>query len=325
MPATANKPAVIFDTDIGIDDAMALLFLHYAPTVELIGITTRFGNASVENTTNNALAVAEKFSIMAPVYKGAAEPLKNRLGEGFPAHVHGENGMGNIKLSKPSRRAEALDAAHAIVELCKQHESVSIVAVGGLTNIAAALALDVSLPEHIEDVVIMGGAFGYGGHKGNVSPVAEANIASDPLAADMVFSSEITTTVVGLDVTHEVVFGKDFIRELVMNAGEAGRFISDATDYYLNFYHSLSGEYQCPLHDSCTVAYLLQPELFTTIQQPVRVVTEGIAIGQTIHSNDIRRYVSQEWDDIPASTVCTDVDAEAVLNLYRETLAHAGK
>ncbi|MCG8415329.1 MAG: nucleoside hydrolase [Pseudomonadales bacterium] len=325
MPAAEHKRAVIFDTDIGIDDAMALLFLHYAPTIEIVGITTRFGNASVENTTNNALAVAEKFSISAAVYKGAAGPLGNRLGEGFPTHVHGENGMGNIELGKPSLQAESIDAAHAIVNLCKQHESLSIVAVGGLTNIAAALALDASIAQQLDDVVIMGGAFGYSGHRGNVSPVAEANIASDPLAADIVFSSEIQTSVVGLDVTHEVVFGKDFIQELAARAGEAGRFIREATDYYLNFYHSLSGEYQCPLHDSCAVAFLLRPDLFTTVQQPVRVVSEGIAIGQTIHSNDIRRYVSEEWDGIPKSNVCTAVDAAGVLDLYQSTLALAGE
>src|SRR6056297_2850364 len=122
---------VIFDTDIGIDDAMALLFLHVAPGAELAAITTVAGNASLDNVTRNALAVAERFGIDAPVFRGAAGPLGAALGEGYPDFVHGDNGLGDVPLPAPARRAEALPAAEAIVALARQQPGeLSVVAVG---------------------------------------------------------------------------------------------------------------------------------------------------------------------------------------------------
>jgi len=316
--------SVIFDTDIGIDDAMALLFLHYAPDINLIAITTKFGNASVANTTRNALIVKEMFGIKAPVYEGAAEPLGARLGVGYPRHVHGKDGLGDIISHTPTLNAEAMDAAHALLELSRNSKhKVSIIAVGGLTNIAAAIRLDPSFPERIDSLIVMGGAFGYNGHRGNVSPVAEANIASDPLAADVVFTSAMQTTIVGLDVSHEITMDKAFMQSLILAAPAAGKFISDTHQFYFDFHHSLSGKYECPLHDSSAVAYLLNPQLFTTITQPVRVVTGGIALGQTIHGDQVRAYVSKEWDEAPLCTICTAVDSKGVLDLYRSTLSLA--
>ena len=108
---------VIFDTDIGIDDAMALLFLHHAPDVDLIAITTGFGNASVSDTTRNALYMKELFNMSAAVYAGAATPVGSASGEGYADFVHGKNGLGDIPLTTPMCEAEATPAAEAIVEL----------------------------------------------------------------------------------------------------------------------------------------------------------------------------------------------------------------
>ena len=316
--------SVIFDTDIGIDDAMALLFLHYAPDIKLVAITTKYGNASVENTTRNALIVKELFAIDAPIYQGAAGPLSERLGDGYPAHVHGEDGLGDVLLHEPTFTPEAISAAQALLQLTENaDDKISIIAVGGLTNIAAALKLDPSFCERVEQLIVMGGAFGYNGHKGNVSPVAEANIACDPLAADLVFSSAMPTTIVGLDVSHEIVVDKTFIDSLVSAAPRAGKFIAQTHELYMNFHYSLSGKYECPLHDSSAVAYVLNPKLFSSIQQPVRVVTAGIALGQTIHSDQVRAYVTDAWDNQPACTICTGVDSTGVLELLRSTLALA--
>ncbi len=317
--------SVIFDTDIGIDDAMALLFLHCAREVNIAAITTRFGNASIDDTTRNALAVSEQFGIDAPVFRGAGEAMGSRLGQGFPDHVHGKNGLGNIELPEPQKQEQSISAAQALVDLSKQIDDLIIIAVGGLTNIALALELDPGFSARVTQLIVMGGAFGYNGHGGNVSPVAEANIASDPLAADVVFCSDIPTTIVGLDVTHEVRIDEVMIQSLAEEAGAIGEFIERSSRHYLEFHHSISGTYVCPLHDSCAVAYCLQPELFQTILQPVRVVTEGIAIGQTIHSNDIRKYVSKEWDGIPKTQVSTTVNAQGVLELFLSTLISANK
>jgi purine nucleosidase len=317
--------SAIFDTDIGIDDAMALLFAHYATDISLRAITTKYGNASIEDTTRNALLVKEMFGLDAPVYRGASEPISIRLGEGYPSHVHGKNGLGDIQFDEPQLQAETWTAAQALVEISKEAgPKISIIAVGGLTNIAAAIALDSTFPSRVGELIVMGGAFGYNQHHGNVSPVAEANIASDPLAADIVFSSDIPTTIVGLDVTQEVTMDSLFIQSLADNAGQAGQFIKETNRYYFDFYHTINGKHECPLHDSCAVAYLLNPDLFTTIHQPVRVVTEGVDLGQTIHGNELRASITNTWDNGADCTICTQVNAPAVLALYQSTLALAG-
>lgn len=313
--------SIVFDTDIGIDDAMALLLAHYSNEIDLLAITTVYGNASVEDTTRNALYVKQLFEIEAPVYQGASEPLSERLGDSYPVHVHGKNGLGDIKIPDLTTQKESVSAAQALVNLSKSsREKFTIVSVGGLTNIALALAIDPDLGNKIEEIVVMGGAFGYNQHRGNVSPVAEANIANDPTAADRIFRSNISTTIVGLDVTHEIVVKKEFIEDIENTMGAAGKFIAATMKYYLDFHHSISGRYECPLHDASAIAYLLNRELFKTIKEPVRAVTEGIALGQTIHGNNLRSYVSTAWDNVPDSTICTEVDSAGVLELYRSTL-----
>ena len=313
---------VIFDTDIGIDDAMALLFLHHSPEVELVAITTGFGNASVSTTTRNALYVKGLFNLNAAVYAGASMPIGNSLGEGYPDFVHGKNGLGDIPLTTPVLKSERTKAAQAIVELAKANpHELSIVAVGRLTNLALALELHPELPSLVKELIVMGGVFGYNGHRGNVSPVAEANIAGDPTAADIVFTSGIPTTIVGLDVTAETVMSEAYIAQLRQRAGASGEFIYQISRFYLNFYEKISGKAECPIHDASAVAYLLNPELYRTEAAVVRVATEGIGIGQTIHDSTRRTYATNDWLNRPACNICVGVDAPGVLAMYMSTLS----
>ncbi|RLA31794.1 MAG: nucleoside hydrolase [Gammaproteobacteria bacterium] len=315
---------VIFDTDIGIDDAMALLFLHYSPDVNLLGIVTGFGNASVENTTRNALFLKEQFNIDAPVFRGAAEAIGERLGEGYPDFVHGSNGLGEIEFAEPGIEVESTAGAQGIVDLVTANPNeLSIVAVGRMTNLALALELCPELPSLVKEVVIMGGAFGLNGHRGNVSPVAEANIAGDPQAADIVFTSGLPITIVGLDVTQESIASSHFFDQLRDDAGAAGELIYRFSRRYLEFHQERTGHYECSVHDSSAVAYLLNPDLFETEQAVVRVVTEGIAMGETIASSPGARYESNEWQDKPTVNICTSVDSDRLLDLYKSTLALA--
>ncbi len=316
---------VIFDTDIGIDDAMALLFLHYSPDVDLRAIVTGFGNASIDVTTRNALYMKESFGIDAPVYRGAGQPLGDRLGDGYPHFVHGSNGLGDIELTEPAGQVEALPGAEAIVKIAKQHpREICIIAVGRLTNLALALDLCPALPDLVNEVIVMGGAFGFNGHRGNVSPVAEANIAGDPLAADKVFTSGLRVSIVGLDVTQETIASDSFFESLRANAGSAGEFIYRISRFYLAFHEQATGTCVCPVHDSSAVAYLLNPYLYTTRAAAVRVVTEGIAIGQTIAGEPEASYESTAWKGQATCRICTGVDSDQVLALYAETLASAG-
>lgn len=315
---------VIFDTDIGIDDAMALLFLHYAPEVRLEAICTVAGNASLTNVTRNALHVCERFGIDSPVYRGADRPMGETLGTEYADLVHGSNGLGNLEFADPGRSPADDDAATVIVDLARRHPGeMSIVAVGRLSNLARALELCPELPELLHELVVMGGVFLRRDHIGNVSPVAEANIAGDPTAADIVLGSAIPTTLVGLDVTQETRMDEAFIASLRREAGEAGEFIHAITRFYFDFYSGVNGARFCPIHDSSAVACLLAPELYRRESGPVRVVRDGIAIGQTILGPHPERYASDAWRDRPSCDVCTEVDAEGVKALYLSTLRRA--
>jgi len=315
---------VIFDTDIGIDDAMALLFLHYSPDVRLEAICAVAGNASLGDVTRNALHVCERFGIDAPVYRGAENPMADALSKEHPDFVHGSNGLGNLQFDEPARRPASGDAASAIVDLARRHPGeLSIVAVGRLTNIAQALAQCPELSELLRELVVMGGVFMRRDHVGNVSPVAEANIAGDPSAADIVLGSGIPTTIVGLDVTQETRMDEAFVAALRREAGEAGEFIHAITRFYFDFYEGVNGARFCPIHDSSAVACLLAPELYGRESGPVRVVREGIAMGQTILGLHPERYASDAWLCRPSCEVCVEVDAQRVKTLYLDTLRRA--
>lgn len=308
---------ILFDTDPGIDDAMALLMLARDPRAELLGVTTVFGNAPLATTTFNALALCERFAIEVPVARGAERPLTRPL-DWFPDEIHGADGMGNVGLGEArSRKAETLAAPAFISALARRHPGeLTLVAVGPLTNLALALQADAELARLVRGVVVMGGAFGIGGHGGNVSPVAEANIASDPHAADIVFSAAWPVTLVGLDVTHQVLMSTDYLRDLGERGGEAGRFLWDITRCYEGFYvrRTGGGIYS---HDPSAVACALDPSLFSLREGPVRVATEGIAAGQTIQVHSGQQFPVPHWEGVPHQRVCVGVDSQRVLDGYR--------
>ena len=313
---------VLIDTDPGVDDAMALLFLRAAPAVQIAAITTVFGNADIEVTTRNACYLAERFAIAAPVFAGAAGPLRaQRLPS--PAHVHGENGLGGIPGPEATQRTAVAGAAHErIVEIIRAApHRISILALGPLTNLALALRRDPGIADLVERVVVMGGAFGWNGRRGNVSPVAEANIRNDPDAADEVLTARWPVTMVGLDVTTRCVLSTSAAQQLAMEGGEAGRFLWDISRDYEALYRRHDGIDGCCLHDVAATACLLEPEIFSTNSGPIRVVTEGIAIGQTIQRSNQHSFPAGAWDDVPAQQACCDVDVPRLLRLYIGTLS----
>jgi len=314
---------VIYDTDPGVDDAMALFFLHYHPDIDLVGITTGHGNGPVEITTRNALYLAERFGIVAPVARGAAGPLNG--GEAHHASgVHGGNGLGDIELPETVIREPIGEPAHRfIVDMVRRHPGeITLLAVGRMTNLALALREAPDIAGLVKAVVIMGGAFGHNGHGGNVTPAAEANIHGDPHAADEVFAASWPLTAIGLDVTHEVLMTTDYLRDLAAEAGEVGRFIWDISRFYEDFYRR-KGLDGISVHDSSAAIYVVAPHLFETRTGAIRVVGEGLAAGQTIQKPDRLGFPPGAWDDRPSHAIATGVQAQALLDLYRETLLRA--
>ncbi|OJF96571.1 nucleoside hydrolase [Pararhizobium antarcticum] len=310
---------VIFDTDPGIDDAMALLFLHQHPDIDLIGITTVFGNASIETTTRNALYLKKTWNIAAPVAKGLGETLDpSRPHVDWPTAIHGDDGLGNIGVSdKVDVDLDPRPAHRFIIETVRAHPGeVTIVAVGRMTNLALALKEDPDIAVLVKDVVIMGGAFDV---PGNITPAAEANIHGDPDAADVTMTAPWPVTVVGLDVTTKTVMTRKLMADIAMTGGERATLLAKISQFYIEFYEQ-HVEDGMVVHDSCACVYVVAPHLFETRSGAIRVICGGIADGQTIQKPDSRSFPPSPWDDLPSQSVCTSVDADAVLALIAKTI-----
>ena len=182
-----SRTKVIYDTDPGVDDAMALYYALAHPAVDVVGITTTFGNVTVEQAAINALYLTAIAGRNMPVTQGVATPWC-KPGEVPPAYIHGADGLGNLaQRVATTNQLDPRASAQFIVDMARaQPGEITLVAVGPLGNLSLALKLEPRLPTLLREVVIMGGAIT---EPGNVSPVAEANIWNDPHAADHVFTA----------------------------------------------------------------------------------------------------------------------------------------
>ncbi|GAB1509490.1 nucleoside hydrolase [Actinophytocola sp. KF-1] len=308
---------LIIDTDPGIDDAIALFAALASPELDVAGLTTVFGNVTVEVATRNALTlldVAGRADI--PVARGAAAPIAMDYLGAIP-HVHGEDGLGDGgELVAPTRAALDISAAEF---LCREAPGATVLAIGPLTNLALALRLRPDLDTLVEQVVVMGGnALG----PGNATPAAEANMWNDPEAADVVFGARWPVTMVGLDVTHEVVLPDAGIDELTARDTATARMLAQAIPLYRDFLAKVSDVDGIYLHDPSAVAYVLAPHLFRTQRWPVRVETHGISRGKTWPSlGNTDDAAPAAWQGRPPVNVCVGVDAPAVLDLLRTRLS----
>ena len=322
---TTPSTKVIYDTDPGVDDAMALYFALAHPNIEVVGITTTFGNVTVEQAALNALYLSEIAGRNIPVTRGVATPWC-KPSEAPPAHIHGVDGLGNLAQRLPVKQAlDPRSSAQFIVDMARaQPGDITLVAVGPLGNLSLALKLEPKLPQLLREVILMGGTLL---EPGNVSPVAEANIWNDPHAADPVFTASWKLTMVGLDVTHRVILPLALFKKIALHHQHpATDTLHQAVAFYANFYSGLYPHvakiHGCFGHDVLAFIYLVRPELFSTAQGCVRVVTEGLAQGQTImnrkgHAN----YPQAGWEpDKPHTLACMTVDAPACLALVEETL-----
>ncbi|ATN34537.1 nucleoside hydrolase [Rhizobium sp. ACO-34A] len=311
---------VIFDTDPGVDDAMALLFLHHHQEIDLLGVTTVFGNATIETTTRNALFLKREWKIDAPVARGAGETfIPHRVSHEPPTLIHGDDGLGNIGVPEVIDLPLDPRPAHRfIVDTVRANPGeVTLVAVGRMTNLANALKEDPEIVSLVRQVVIMGGAFDI---NGNVTPAAEANIHGDPEAADIVFTASWPVVIVGLDVTTMTVMTRQQLADIRDAAGSSrARLLFDLSQFYIKFYESRVPDGMV-VHDSCACVYVVAPELFTTRSGAVRVVCGGIADGATIQKPDTRGFGPSDWDNLPSQKVCVDIDPDAVLKVIHDTI-----
>lgn len=321
---TSHLHKVIFDTDPGVDDAMALYYALAHPDIEVVGITTTFGNVTVEQASTNALYLCALAGRNIPVAQGADRPLI-KTAEAPPDFIHGADGLGNLPERLPmGGKIDSRSAAQFIVDMARQFPGeITLVAVGPLGNLAAALQLEPALPQLVREVVLMGGTVI---ESGNVSPVAEANIWNDPHAADIVFTAGWELTMVGLDVTHQVILPLQLFEQIASRQQHvATNTLLHAVHFYSAFYSRhdpLVGQVVgCYGHDVLAFLVLTRPELFTLQRGRVRVAVDGLAQGQTMMQRKPVTYPQSGWhEEIPHTQVCMNVQADACLADIAATL-----
>jgi len=304
---------LLIDTDPGVDDSMAILLAFASPEIEIEGFSTVFGNVGVDQTTQNALRLAELAGRPdIPVARGAEKPLLRPFtGKGW--EVHGRNGLGEAEFPDPRGTPDPRRGAQFIIDTIMANPGeITLVPLGPLTNVALAVATEPRIAENVREVVLMGGAANVAG---NASPVAEANIRNDLESAYIVFHAGWPLTMVGLDVTEKTVMTPEYLQELGRANNPWTDFIARITPHYLSFSQRW-GVNGFPVHDSSALAYVIDPTLFETRQAYVDVDYHSpYHAGNTVP--DWRGQRERE----PNVNVCVDVDSERFLQLYRQRLS----
>lgn len=317
---------VIIDTDPGIDDALALLLALHSPELEIVAITTVNGNVPVEKATQNVFTI---FSLLPPtiprppVAKGAAQPRQKA--PVWAMDIHGEDGLGriahrrdtagNLLYTPPPITLSEREAAEEILyQLSVSSQAITIIALGPLTNLAAAIEKDRKTMERVKRIVLMGGAITV---PGNITPAAEFNIYADPHAAELVFTSALPLTVVGLDVTRQVRLSKTTVETAIApQQTRVSQFLCDCTAELLAFAEKQAGEASLSLHDPLAVGVAIDPFFVSTEALPVEIETQGkVTEGMTVAD---RRPMKPIWKKPPNAEVCLSVDAPRFLSFFLE-------
>lgn len=314
---------MIVDCDPGVDDTMALMYAALHPEIELIAVGTVWGNVDVSTGTRNAIHTLELVGAQnVPVAPGATRPLCGGA-YGYAPGVHGSDGQGNAYDGATVGPAAPISAAQQIIDLVRANPGeVQLVALGPLTNIAAALVLEPDLPKLVRGIAIMGGA---AMAPGNVSPVAEANISHDPEAAAAVFRAGWDIIMAGLDVTMKVLITPT--RRAVLDAGgKAARYMSRILQLYGDYYIPTFGTWTATMHD--TVAVAAGAGTLTINEAPVVDVTVdcsgGPSRGATIC--DLRgKYAGYPTQVGAHCTVLLDIDASIADDVVALIASYVGR
>lgn len=274
-----DKRKVIIDCDPGIDDALAIILALKSKEIEVVGITTVSGNVESLQGAKNALKVLKLLGRLdIPVYLGESKPIKRELVTA--QDTHGEDGLGETFLEEVSSEYIRENSVDFILNTLKNHENVSIIALGPLTNLCRAIEKDSETFHRVKEIVSMGGA--YKSH-GNCSPVAEFNYWVDPHGAREFlkkFNGEFT--MVGLDVTREIVLTPN-LREMIHQfKDEIGDFIYDITRFYVDFHWEQERTLGCVINDPLAVEYFINRELCEGFKAYVDIACEDISMGQSV-------------------------------------------
>ncbi|WP_339112701.1 nucleoside hydrolase [Thioclava sp. GXIMD2076] len=305
---------IIIDTDPGQDDAVAILLALASPELELLGITCVAGNVPLDLTVSNARKICELAGRRdVRIFAGCDRPMSRALVTA--EHVHGKTGLDGIVLPEPTMPVQEQHAVDFIIETLRAagDRSITLVPIGPLTNIATVLHRAPELAAKIEEIVLMGGAYF---EVGNITPTAEFNIYVDPEAAKIVLDAGVKVTMMPLDVTHKAMTSAAWVQQMRDLGTPLGKAVASWTDFFERFDMEKYGSGGAPLHDPCTIGYLIDPTLFSGRLINVEIeVDSPLTLGMTV----------ADWWRVskraPNATFMGEVDRDRFFALISDRLA----
>jgi purine nucleosidase/pyrimidine-specific ribonucleoside hydrolase len=309
--------SILLDCDPGHDDAVAILLALGSPRVRLLGISTCFGNCAVQDATRNAqrvLALAGRADV--PVAVGAAGPLVGEVALGN--YVHGVSGLDGPPLPEPAAEPVAEDAvAFLRSRLLDAQEPVTLVVTGPMTNAGRLLRDHPEVADRIAEVVFMGGST----ERGNHTPTAEFNTFADPEALDVVLRSGVAVRMVGLNLTHQALATPEVVERMRAIPTGIGRTCAAWMGFFGDSYHRLWEFDSPPVHDPCTIAALVDPEVIEWREAFVAVELDGTWTRGTTVVDLHRRYPDQPIN----AQVAVRLDADRYWDLVVAALHRLGE
>ena len=274
-----NPRHILFDTDPGIDDSLAILLALASPELKVEGVSVVHGNCSVDQALTNALSILELAKAeQIPVARGFELPLVQP--SLLAPETHGNTGLGYAQLPAPKIKPIAQHSVDFLIEkIMSAPGEMTLVCIGPLTNVAVAIRKEPRIVQAVKDVIIMGGAIR---HQGNTTPQAEFNVYVDPHAAHIVYHSSMPITLVPLDVTYQCVLTHDDVNRLLKIKSPISTFIVDSTRFYMEFHNEYQKIAGCIINDPLALALTFAPELCDYEGHFVDVdISGGVSMGNT--------------------------------------------
>ena len=306
--------SLIIDTDPGQDDAVAILLALASPEINLLGITTVAGNVPLALTQVNARKICDLAGRTdMQVFAGLDRPLVRPLVTA--EHVHGRTGLDGPVLPDPETPLQEQHAVDYIIDTLRREPagSVTLAPIGPLSNIAMAMQRAPDIIPRIRQIILMGGAYF---EVGNITPAAEFNIYVDPHAAQVVFASGVPVIMMPLDVTHKALTRTDRVAALRAIGNRTGVAVAEMLEFFERFDEAKYGSDGGPLHDPCTVAWMIAPDIFNGRPCNVEIETASpLTMGMTV----------VDWWQVSSrphnALVIGDLDADRFFALITERLA----
>jgi purine nucleosidase len=270
---------IIFDTDPGIDDSLAILLALASPELKVEGVSVVHGNCSVEHALANALGVLELAGAGdIPVAQGFKLPLVQP--SLLAPETHGNAGIGYATLPSPTATPISQHSVDFLIDrIMTAPGELTLVCIGPLTNVAVAVRKEPRIIQAVKDVIIMGGAIR---HHGNTTPLAEFNVYVDPHAAYMVYHSGMPITLVPLDVTYQCTLTHADVERLQQTASPISQFVADSTRFYMEYHDEYQHIDGCIINDPLALALTFAPELCDYEEHYVDVdISGGVSLGKT--------------------------------------------